>query len=120
MSWRRSPPGIANKYRAIATVVDGVRFDSKAEARRWVELQQLQAAGQIRKLRRQVRYELPVNDQVVAKYVADFVYQRAMGDYWQEVVEDVKGIETPMFRLKAKLMRAIHGINIAVTGGSSR
>lgn len=119
MTWRRSPPGIS-KFRAVPTVVDGVRFDSKAEARRWVELQQLQAAGQIRKLRRQVRYELPVNDQVVARYVADFVYQRAVGDYWDEVVEDVKGVETPMFRLKAKLMRAIHGIDIAVTKGSSR
>ncbi|NCB05918.1 MAG: DUF1064 domain-containing protein, partial [Clostridia bacterium] len=36
-----------SKFNAKATVVDGIRFDSQAEARRYGQLQALQAAGAI-------------------------------------------------------------------------
>lgn len=115
MTWRRR-----SKFGAVRTEVDGIKFASKAEAARWVELQRLEAAGEIRKLRRQVRYELPVADVLVCRYVADFVYQRRRGAVWQEVVEDVKGVETPEFKLKAKLMQAVHGIGIEIVRPRAR
>jgi hypothetical protein len=33
------------KYRATPIILDGIRFDSKREAKRWAELQLLQRAG---------------------------------------------------------------------------
>ena len=47
-----------SKYGAIKTVLDGIKFDSKAEARRWAELRLLERAGQIHDLQRQVKLEL--------------------------------------------------------------
>lgn len=43
-----------HKYRAKAVDLDGIRFPSKREAKRWAELQLLERAGEIRDLERQV------------------------------------------------------------------
>lgn len=96
------------KYRNIKTVVDGIKFDSKKEAKRYGELKIMQRYGFISSLQMQVPYELKINGKLVCKYVADFKYL-AKG---RLVVEDVKGIKTPIYRLKKKLMLAIHGIEI--------
>lgn len=98
-----------SKYRAQPTVVAGVRFASKAEARRHAELRLLERAGIVSQLRLQVWFPLVVSGTKVASYVADFVYLDSAG---RQVVEDVKGFRTPTYRLKQKLMRAIHGIEI--------
>jgi hypothetical protein len=66
-------------------------------------------AGTIYGLRLQPRYPLTVNGVKVGTYVADFAYVDAAGD---DVVEDVKGVRTPVFKLKAKLMKAVHGITV--------
>ncbi len=98
------------KYRNRKTVVDGVTFDSAKEARRWGELRLLERAGKIHGLRRQVSYALIVNEILIARYVADFVYTEGT-----LVVEDVKSAYTrklPVYRIKNKLMRAIHSIDI--------
>jgi hypothetical protein len=97
-----------NKYANEATVVHGVRFASRREARRWLELKLLEGAGLIVELRRQVRFELVVNEVPVCAYLADFVY-RENGEL---IVEDSKGVRTREYRLKARLMRACHGIII--------
>ena len=100
-----------NKFGAVATEVDGLRFDSKAEAKRWGHLQMMQRAGLISDLERQVKYRLEVNGQLVCSYIADFRYRE--GD--RTVVEDVKSVITrkePSYRIKAKLMRAVHGVEI--------
>ena len=54
-----------------------------------------------------------VNDQKICKYVADFRYNK-VDEYGslEEVVEDAKGVETAEFKLKKKLMKAVHGIEI--------
>ncbi len=96
------------KYGNRKTVVDGITFDSAKEARRWGELQLMVRAGYISDLERQVRFPLDVNGKPVCHYVADFTYHRA----GQKVVEDAKGFRTPEYRLKAKLMRAVHDIQI--------
>lgn len=104
------------KYGNRITHVGGERFDSAKEARRWQELCLLVRAGEIRDLRRQVAYPLVVNGMLVASFVADFVYVEG----GQVVVEDVKGGTTKAtrperYRLKKKLMLAIHGVEIRET-----
>ncbi len=96
-------------------------FASKAELRRFLDLENLQRAGEISDLRRQVHYPLNVParwDPVsgigilpykVGTYIADHVYKNAAGEL---VVEDVKGCPTPEYELKKKLMKALHGIDI--------
>lgn len=86
----------------------GHRFDSKKEARRYVELKSLEAAGVIWRLRLQEPFVVEINGVIVCRYVADFVYDAADG----YVVEDSKGVRTPVYRLKKKLMRAVLGIDI--------
>lgn len=96
------------KYRNKKTVVDGIKFDSQREATRYSVLKIMQAAGVISDLRLQVPYVINVNGLKICKYVADFVYI----DNGREVVEDVKGMKTPTYNLKKKLMKAVHGIEI--------
>jgi hypothetical protein len=96
------------KYGNRKTVVDGITFASAREARRWGELQLMQRAGYITDLERQVRFPMAVNGKTVCAYVADFQYQRA----GKRVVEDAKGFRTPEYKLKAKLMAAVHDIQI--------
>lgn len=101
---------MARKYHNQPTEVEALRFDSKREARTWGMLTILQKAGQVRDLRRQVRYPLTCNGQVVAHYVADFVYfDLKLG---HEVVADAKGVRTPVYLLKKRMMQACHGIDI--------
>jgi hypothetical protein len=106
------------KYNAKKTVVDGVTFASKLEARRWNELLLMQRAGVILNLQRQVPFEMTVNGHLICKYLADFTYTTT--ETGESVVEDAKGVVTPEFRLKAKLMEALHGIVIQVWTGRPR
>lgn len=102
------------KYRNVKTEVDGLKFDSKKEAKRWIELKQLLDAGRISNLMRQVMFQLVPQvvldgrKQQPVKYVADFQYQ--LGD--QIVVEDVKGFKTPEYRMKRKMMKAFLNIEV--------
>jgi hypothetical protein len=98
------------KYGNRRTVVDGITFASRREAARYGELKLLAQAGAVRDLRLQVRYPLVVGGLLVCHYVADFVYWDRQSK--SEVVEDVKGYRTDVYALKAKLMRACHGITI--------
>jgi hypothetical protein len=54
-------------------------------------------------------FPLVVNGVIVAQYRADFSYVDADG---VRHVEDVKGVRTSTYRLKAKMVRAIYGIEI--------
>ena len=111
-----------SKYRAIKTVVDGITFDSKAEARRYGELIMLERAGRISGLTRQVSYELAKGVKFEGekrakpplRYIADFVYCDI--DAGGVIVcEDVKGVQTPLFRAKRHWMLAVHGVQVRVT-----
>lgn len=111
MSWHPS------KYHAKKTTVDGITFDSRKEADRYLALKGMEEEGLIGNLRRQVRYELIPAFDVDGKhyrpvfYVADFVYV-ADG---KEVVEDVKGMKTDVYRLKSKLFARRYGMSIKET-----
>ncbi len=101
-----------SKYRNRKTTVDGIVFDSAKEAKRWDTLKLLKAAGEIFDLAYQVPYALHVNGQLVCRYVADFYYITRDGE---RVVEDVKSAATrklSTYRIKRKLMKAIHGIDV--------
>lgn len=119
------------KYNNRKIVVDGLKFDSKKEAKRYQELKVLERAGIIENLQRQVKYVLipaqyepseevytkgkdkgkPKKGQLIERecaYYADFVY-RHNGEIF---VEDTKGMRTPEYIIKRKLMLYIHGIRI--------
>lgn len=104
------------KYHNEHVQVGEIRFDSKAEARRWEYLVTLQRAGEITELQLQTPFEL-IPAQVAPSgkkhrptvYLADFTYRDKAGAL---VVEDVKGAVTPEFRLKRKLMLWRHGIEV--------
>jgi hypothetical protein len=108
-----------NKYRNVKTVVDGITFDSKAEARRYSELKLLERANEIRDLKLQPRYPLAIGDRPISirnkhgvkrkvVYIADFQYEQA-GEIF---IEDVKGYDTPTSRLKRGIVEAQYGIRV--------
>lgn len=106
-----------SKYHAKKTCVDGITFDSRREADRYLVLKNMEEDGAIEDLRRQVRYELVPAFDVNGKhyrpvyYVADFTYR----ENGHEVIEDVKGMKTDVYRLKAKLVAYRYGANIRET-----
>ena len=91
----------------------GLKFDSRWEAERWGQLKAMERAGVISELERQIKYELSVNDVKICDYIADFRYLHQEEDGFSRlVVEDAKGVLTPEFKLKKKMMKAIHNIDI--------
>lgn len=106
-----------SKYHAAKTVVDGITFDSRKEADRYLVLKGMEEDGAIEGLRRQVRYELIPAFDVAGKhyrpvyYVADFVYR----EDGHEVIEDVKGMKTDVYKLKSKLFARRYGVAIRET-----
>lgn len=102
-----------SKYNNIRTQLDGITFDSKVEAERFAFLKLMQRAGEISGLERQPRFKLAVNGEHVTTYVADFRYVDKQG---RTIIEDVKGVRTPAFNIKAKLFRAIFGFDITLSG----
>lgn len=113
-----------NKYGARRTQVYGHVFDSAAEASRYAELLRLQQLREISDLELQPAFRLFCGGRPVlirskgypngrqARYVADFAYTvRGTGE---RVVEDVKGVETPVFRLKRALVEAEYGVIVRV------
>ena len=109
-----------NKYRAKKVEVNGEKFDSKLEYIRWCGLLVAEKAGVISELKRQVPFiiapAVKFYDEKRAlppmKYVADFTYL----ENGELVVEDSKGVQTPDFRIKRRLMITVHGIQIRLTG----
>lgn len=112
----------SNKYHAKKTVVDGITFDSKKEAQRYMHLRMMERAGIICGLTRQVKYDLIPAQYIDGKcveravnYYADFEYtisDKTSKMVGRKVTEDVKGIRTDAYRLKRKLMLYMHGIRI--------
>ena len=101
------------KYRAKRTEVDGIMFASKKEAARYQELKMLERAGKIERLELQPKFRIEVCGQFICTYVADFKYYEPGGrTVFSMIVEDVKGFKTPVYRLKKKLVEALHAITI--------
>ncbi|RAJ00462.1 uncharacterized protein DUF1064 [Chitinophaga skermanii] len=97
------------KYRNKICYVFGNKFDSKKEALRYIELKEQENLKSISNLRLQVKYAIVVNNVKICTYIADFVYTDKKGT---TIIEDVKGVRTPVYKLKKALMLATHGICI--------
>lgn len=101
-----------SKYGAKKTIVDGIKFDSKREANRYIELKLLERAGEIKNLELQPKFVLQPKYRKNGKgireiaYIADFRYFDNRLD--KLVVEDVKGVKTEVYRLKKKIVEYIH------------
>lgn len=105
-----------NKYRSKPCVIDGIRFASQKEGKRYQELLLLQKAKKISNLRLQPKYVIEVNSYKICIYIADFEYYRiSNGEPVEIITEDAKGFKTPIYRLKKKLMNAVYGIIITET-----
>ena len=115
------------KYRNKEIVVDGIKFQSIKEGRRFQSLRLMEKAGMIEDLRRQVTFTLiPPQDirdrktgkhlrtERAIKYVADFVYTDNRDG--KTIVEDVKGYRGgqayAIFSIKRKLMLYLFGIEV--------
>lgn len=114
------------KYHNRKITRDGVTFDSKKEHKRYNELLLLEQAGEIKNLRRQVKFLLiPTqrepkiigprggvkNGKLLERecsYIADFVYSQN----GKMVVEDAKGMRTKDYIIKRKLMLRVYGIRV--------
>ena len=103
-----------SKYGAVKTEADGIMFDSKREASRYQELRLLEQAGEITNLRLQVPFELIPKSKygMPIRYIADFTYNDLNG---QLIGEDAKGVKTPVYRIKRRLMAELKGIEIKET-----
>ena len=98
---------IGHKFGAIRTESDGIKFDSKKEAKYYDELKIRQRIGEVLFFLRQVPFHLPGG----VRYVVDFVEFRA-----DETVAfiDVKGMETESFRAKKRMVESLFPIEIKV------
>jgi len=95
------------KYNASPTVVDGIRFDSKREAKYYSQLKLRQAAGEVLFFLRQVPLHLPGG----TKLVVDFLEFHADGSAH---FVDVKGMETDVFKLKKREVEAQYPIEVEI------
>lgn len=99
--------GIRHKFHAKPTETNGIRFDSKAEARYYEKLLLAQKSGDLLFFLRQVPFHLPGK----TKYVVDFV------EFWNDgevKFTDVKGMETQTFKLKLRQVEELYPIKINI------
>lgn len=102
-----------NKYFNKKVIVDGIKFDSKKEAKRYNELKLLKKAGLIKELELQKVFELQPkytnnNGEHIRSitYKCDFFYYD--NEKEQYIVEDTKGFKTETYKLKKKLFEYVY------------
>lgn len=96
-----------HKFNAQRTEANGIKFDSKKEARYYQALLIRVRAGQVLFFLRQVPIDLPGN----VKYRVDFQEFHADGSVH---FVDVKGMETKEFKLKKKQVEALYPFEIEI------
>lgn len=105
MGFKRVLPRARHKFHARPTETDGIRFDSKKEARYYETLKAARKAGELVFFLRQVPFDLPGG----VKYRVDFL------EFWADGtvrVVDVKGYDTPQGKMKRKMVEEIYPISI--------
>lgn len=105
-----------NKYGAKKCEEDGYTFDSLVEREEYRRLKLRVLAGEVADIEVHPAFPLVVNGHKLGSYVGDFRYRdTATG---ATVVVDVKSqpTKTPLYRLKRKLMLALHGVDIVEVG----
>lgn len=99
--YNKEPEPKPSKYRNIVTEVDGFKFDSKAEARRYMMLKDMQSKGEIIGFGMQPSFK--VSREV--RYVPDFIVHGRNGETWVEDVKSPATAANSTFVVKAKLFR---------------
>ena len=113
-----------NKFGAVKKTIDGIKFDSTRESKRYEELKLLERAGKIKDLEVQpvfilvksVKFNGDKKATPAMRYTADFRYYDI--EKGEVVVEDVKSSATAKltdYRMRRHLMLAIHGIEVLET-----
>ncbi|MCY1161795.1 hypothetical protein D9M71_18920 [compost metagenome] len=109
-----------NKFNAVKIEKDGMKFDSKKEYKRYIELTALMQRGEIQDLKCQVKFELAPKVKIAGekrakpalRYFADFTYLK----HDKLIVEDVKSAvirKLASYRNKKHLMKTVHDIDIS-------
>lgn len=93
-----------NKYHATKVIDNGITFASKGEHRRYRELLLMVKAKEIRDLTLQPKFPIILEGTKICTVIGDFEYIE--GNQW--VIEDYKGFDTPLSRLKRKLVKAFY------------
>lgn len=102
-----------NKYNAHRTIVDGVTFASKKEARRYGELRLLQKSGDINQLRCHPSFGIVVGGKHICTVVLDFGYNdRLLGTIYEDVKSSATN--TAVSKLKRKLLKAMYDIDVTL------
>ena len=96
---------LRHKFKAKPQELDGIKFASKKEAKRYRELKTLREIGEVLFFLRQVPFHLEAG----VKYVCDFLVFWTNGEV---TIEDVKGIKTDMYILKKKMVEATYPVII--------
>ena len=96
------------KYRNKITYVDGIRFASQKEAEYYLILREYERAELITNLQLQTVMPFVLDNEVMFKYRPDFEYDAQDGHH----IVDVKGVLTPVFKLKKKLIEKQYGCKI--------
>lgn len=102
-----------HKYNAVKTTVDGIRFDSAAEASMYSDLKLLQKAGKIKDLELQTKYVLiPRHTGAQGKIVREMTYTPDFRFFDIEQnrlrIIDCKGFKTKEYVIKKKLFNYLH------------
>jgi len=99
-----------SKFNNVRTKYKGVTYDSRAEAQYAEILDYLEQEGQIKKIKRQVRFPLPnIDGSRTLRYVADFVVTSKTD---KEYIIDVKGLLTPSNKVKIAYAQEMHDITV--------
>ena len=98
------------KYGNTKVEVDGHKFDSKKEAQYYHELMLRKKAGEIRDIVLQWQFNFYIDNDKMFSYYADFCFFDIKQN--KEMIIDVKGVKTPVYRLKKKLIERYCGITI--------
>jgi hypothetical protein len=116
--------GQSQKHGNHIVVVDGEKFHSMGEYRRWCELQLEQRAGRITDLERQVAYELVPTlrrpgqrTEPALRYTVDYRYR----EDGTVVCEEYKGHPDAAWKIRRRLFIWLYpDITLRVTGGGRR
>ena len=105
-----------NKYKNKKCEYRKIKFDSRKEMMRYIELESLQKQGKISHLQCQAKMKVAVKDKFVCSLILDFVYLDSQGKHYEDVkafdLKTKKYLTTPAFKLKRKLVEAQYGIKI--------
>ena len=96
---------IQHKYKAVQTIFDGIKFPSKKEANYYLQLKALVNSGLVVFFLRQVPFHLP----------GEIIYRVDFQEFWSNGdvrFIDVKGMDTPMSKLKRKQVENLYPVKI--------